>query len=180
MAGSGGHGVQVALCARGNLSLPPANGSASRLAPFAITDRAFLGILIPRWARPTTNHPLRLWHEVACFTDAAYSPGVFGCHAEPAGYPRPKAPNRTEAHRVVVIFKLKRVLRSTDEWTTFRAFLQEHDCRLVSTTEDLSPRRHALSCCSYSPHAVVKQGQLDVGFLYVYTNSHFAGLWRYL
>ena len=40
--------------------------------------------------------------------------------------------------KVVLIFKLERVLRSTDEWGPFRSFLQQHGCRLVSPTEDLS------------------------------------------
>lgn len=40
--------------------------------------------------------------------------------------------------KVVMIFKLERVLRSTDEWGPFRTFLQQHGCRLVSPTEDLS------------------------------------------
>lgn len=40
--------------------------------------------------------------------------------------------------KVVLIFKLERVLRSTDEWAPFRAFLKKHDCRLVSTIEGLS------------------------------------------
>ena len=40
--------------------------------------------------------------------------------------------------KIVLIFKLERVLRSTDEWGPFRSFLQQHGCRLVSPTEDLS------------------------------------------
>jgi hypothetical protein len=31
--------------------------------------------------------------------------------------------------KVVMIFKLERVLRSADEWTPLRAFLQKHGCR---------------------------------------------------
>jgi len=42
------------------------------------------------------------------------------------------------AIKVVLIFKLERVLRSTHEWVPFRAFLRKHGCRLVSATEDLS------------------------------------------
>jgi DNA invertase Pin-like site-specific DNA recombinase len=37
-----------------------------------------------------------------------------------------------------LIFKLERVLRSTDEWGPFRSFLQKHGCRLMSPTEGLS------------------------------------------
>ena len=40
--------------------------------------------------------------------------------------------------KIVLIFKLERVLRSTDEWGPFRTFLQKHGCKLVSPTEDLS------------------------------------------
>jgi len=40
--------------------------------------------------------------------------------------------------KVVLIFKLERVLRNTDEWGPFRSFLQQHGCRLLSPTEDLS------------------------------------------
>jgi len=39
---------------------------------------------------------------------------------------------------VVLIYKFERVLRSTDEWTSFRAFLKKHNCRLESPVEDLS------------------------------------------
>jgi DNA invertase Pin-like site-specific DNA recombinase len=37
--------------------------------------------------------------------------------------------------KVVVIFKLERVLRSTDEWSSFRSFLKKHNCRLESVSE---------------------------------------------
>ncbi len=40
--------------------------------------------------------------------------------------------------QVVLIYKFERVLRSTDEWGPFRAFLQKHRCKLVSPTEDLT------------------------------------------
>ncbi|MDI1334569.1 MAG: recombinase family protein [Lacunisphaera sp.] len=74
------------------------------------------------------------WHEVASFSDPAYSggtmnrPGIQGLK------------RRIEAGdvKVALIFKLERVLRSTDEWSPFRSFLQKHNCRLVSTTEDLN------------------------------------------
>ena len=48
--------------------------------------------------------------------------------------------------RIVLIFNLERVLRSTDEWGPFRAFLQKHGCKLVSPTEDLSASRITSSC----------------------------------
>jgi len=80
------------------------------------------------------KHAAEGWHEVASFSDPAYSGGTMnrpGIHA---------LKRRIEAGdvKVVLIFKLERVLRSTDEWSPFRAFLVQHSCRLVSTTEDLS------------------------------------------
>ena len=42
--------------------------------------------------------------------------------------------------RVVVIFKLERVLRSTDEWAPFRTFLSQHNCELASAMEDISEK----------------------------------------
>ncbi len=39
---------------------------------------------------------------------------------------------------VVLIFKFERVLRSTEDWTPFRAFLRKHKCRLESPIEDLA------------------------------------------
>lgn len=41
---------------------------------------------------------------------------------------------------VVLIYKFERVLRSTDEWSSFRAFLKKHNCRLESPVEDLSEK----------------------------------------
>jgi DNA invertase Pin-like site-specific DNA recombinase len=74
------------------------------------------------------------WFEVACFSDPAYSGGSLN-------RPGIRALMREiEAGeiKVVVIFKLERVLRSTSEWAPFRAFLKAHDCQLVSVTEDIS------------------------------------------
>ena len=71
---------------------------------------------------------------MACHTDAAYSGGSMN-------RPGVRALQRQiEAGevKVVVIFKLERVLRSTDEWGPFRTFLHRHGCRLESATEDLS------------------------------------------
>jgi DNA invertase Pin-like site-specific DNA recombinase len=74
------------------------------------------------------------WFEVACLTDAAYSGGTMD-------RPSMKVLKRMiEAGevKIVLIYKLERVLRSTDEWVPFRAFLKKHGCRLESATEDLS------------------------------------------
>lgn len=40
--------------------------------------------------------------------------------------------------KIVLIFKLERVPRSTEERGPFRSFLEQHGCRPVSPTEDLS------------------------------------------
>ena len=64
--------------------------------------------------------------------------GLLRRHDEPARPPGTNAPHRNRQIKIVLIFKLERVLRSTDEWTPFRAFLKAHGCQLVSPTEDLS------------------------------------------
>ena len=74
------------------------------------------------------------WHEVACFTDAAYS----GSTMNRPGIRALKRMIEAGEVKVVLIYKLERVLRSTDEWIPFRGFLQKHGCRLESATEDLS------------------------------------------
>ncbi|MBX3738890.1 MAG: recombinase family protein [Candidatus Didemnitutus sp.] len=74
------------------------------------------------------------WHEVACYRDAAYSGATMN-------RPGMRALQQQIAQgdvQVVLIYKLERVLRSTDEWGPFRNFLSKHGCRLVSTTEDLT------------------------------------------
>ena len=74
------------------------------------------------------------WYEVASYQDAAYSGGTM----DRPGMKALKRQIEAGEVRVVLIFKLERVLRSTDEWVPFRAFLQKHQCRLESATEDLS------------------------------------------
>lgn len=74
------------------------------------------------------------WYEVACYTDAAYS----GSSLNRPGIQALKRQIEAGTVKVVLIFKLERVLRSTDEWVPFRGFLQKHGCRLESATEDLS------------------------------------------
>lgn len=74
------------------------------------------------------------WYVSGVFSDPAYSggsmkrPGMQALmrHIEAGGA------------EVVLIFKFERVLRSTDEWTPFRAFLKKHKCRLESPVEDLA------------------------------------------
>jgi DNA invertase Pin-like site-specific DNA recombinase len=74
------------------------------------------------------------WFEVACFSDPAYS----GSSMNRPGIRALMRQIEAGEVKIVLIFKLERVLRSTDEWGPFRAFLQKHGCRLLSPTEDLS------------------------------------------
>jgi DNA invertase Pin-like site-specific DNA recombinase len=74
------------------------------------------------------------WHEFMSFTDAAYSGG----NMNRPGMQTLMRQIEAGAIKVVLIFKLERVLRSTNEWAPFRAFLKRYGCRLVSATEELS------------------------------------------
>ena len=74
------------------------------------------------------------WTEFSCHTDAAYSGGSMN---RPGIQALMRQIEAGEV-KVVLIFKSERMLRNTDEWAPFRAFLEKHGCRLVSTTEDLS------------------------------------------
>ncbi|MEI7553505.1 MAG: recombinase family protein [Verrucomicrobiota bacterium] len=80
------------------------------------------------------KHTVDGWFEVACFSDPAYS----GSSMNRPGIRALMRQIEAGEIKVVLIFKLERVLRSTDEWGPFRSFLQQHGCRLVSPTEDLS------------------------------------------
>lgn len=74
------------------------------------------------------------WHEVACLTDAAYSGGSMN---RPGIQALMRLIEAGEV-KVVIVFKLERLSRNIDEWGPFRAFLQKHNCELVSATEDIS------------------------------------------
>jgi len=74
------------------------------------------------------------WYEVACLTDAAYS----GATLDRPGMRTLKRMVEAGEVKIVLAYKLERVMRSTDEWIPFRAFLKKHGCRLESATEDLS------------------------------------------
>lgn len=74
------------------------------------------------------------WNEFVCLTDAAYSGG----NMERPGMQELKRLIADGRVKVVLIYKLERVLRSTAEWGPFRAFLRQHDCLLESATESLS------------------------------------------
>ena len=80
------------------------------------------------------KHAPEGWFEVACFSDPAYS----GSSMNRPGIRALMRQIEAGEVKIVLIFKLERVLRSTDEWGPFRAFLKKHGCRLVSPTEDLT------------------------------------------
>ena len=80
------------------------------------------------------KHAADGWFEVACFSDPAYS----GSSMNRPGIRALMRQIEAGEVKVVLIFKLERVLRSTDEWGPFRAFLHKHRCKLVSPTEDLT------------------------------------------
>ncbi len=80
------------------------------------------------------KHAAEGWYEVTCHTDAAYSGGTMNR----PGIQALKRQIEAGEIKIVVIFKLERVLRSTDEWAPFRALLQKHGCRLMTPTEDHS------------------------------------------
>jgi len=74
------------------------------------------------------------WHEVACYTDQAYSGG----NLDRPGIRALIADIRAGAVAIVLTYKLERILRSTYEWGRFSRILEEHGCRLLSPNEDLS------------------------------------------
>jgi hypothetical protein len=73
------------------------------------------------------KHTSEGWYEAASFSDPAYSGGSMNR----PGFQALKRQIEAGDIKIVLIFKLERVLRSTDEWTPLRAFLQKHGCRLV-------------------------------------------------
>ncbi len=74
------------------------------------------------------------WREVSCFTDEAYS----GSNLERPGLRRLMAQIECGAIKVVLIYKLERIMRSTFEWCRFSRFLEERGCRLISPSDDWS------------------------------------------
>jgi len=44
--------------------------------------------------------------------------------------------------KVLVSYKLERMLRSTDEWPSFRPISQEYECQMVSVRKGSLRRRH--------------------------------------
>lgn len=74
------------------------------------------------------------WFEAACYSDPAYS----GSTLKRPGMEALMRHIAAGGIKIVLIFKFERVLRSTDEWAPFRAFLKKHGCRLESPMENLS------------------------------------------
>jgi DNA invertase Pin-like site-specific DNA recombinase len=83
-----------------------------------------------------SQHKAKGWEHVRTFTDPAYS----GATMKRPGMEALMQAVAAGEIKVVVIFKLERVLRSTDEWAPFRAFLAKHNCELVSAMEDISEK----------------------------------------
>ncbi len=80
------------------------------------------------------QHTEKGWYEVTTLTDAAYS----GSTMNRPGIQKLKRMIEAGEVKVVLIFKLERLSRNIDEWGPFRAFLEQHGCKLVSATEDIS------------------------------------------
>lgn len=83
-----------------------------------------------------SHAPTKGWQLVQTFTDPAYS----GATMKRPGMDALKRAVAAGEIKVVVIFKLERVLRSTDEWAPFRTFLHQNNCELVSAMEDISEK----------------------------------------
>ncbi len=71
------------------------------------------------------------WFEVACYTDPAFSGGTM----DRPGIQALKSQIASGSVKIVLIYKLERLMRCTDEWSPFRAFLKQHGCVLVTTSE---------------------------------------------
>ena len=73
------------------------------------------------------------WCVVGSFSDPAYS----GKNMERPAMRRLMKAIEAGLVRAVVVYRLERVLRSTDEWGPFRKFLKKNDCVLISVTQDI-------------------------------------------
>ena len=74
------------------------------------------------------------WYEAGCFVDQAYS----GAHMDRPGIQALMARIAGRKIKIVLIYKLERILRSTYEWAKFSKFLEDHGCRLLTPDEDHS------------------------------------------
>lgn len=74
------------------------------------------------------------WYEAGAFVDEAYS----GANMERPGIRALMAQIAAGRIKVVLIYKLERILRSTYEWAKFSKFLEKHGCRLLTPDDDHS------------------------------------------
>jgi DNA invertase Pin-like site-specific DNA recombinase len=74
------------------------------------------------------------WFEFSHFSDEAYS----GATLDRPGIRRLMQCIAAGQVRVLLIYRLERILRSISEWTRLQDFLDVHGCRLLSPTEDHS------------------------------------------
>jgi len=74
------------------------------------------------------------WFEAGCFVDQAYS----GANMDRPGIQALMEQIAAGRIKIVLIYKLERILRSTYEWAKFSKFLEEHDCRLLTPYDDHS------------------------------------------
>ena len=74
------------------------------------------------------------WFTAASFVDLAYT----GKNMDRPGMRAMKEAIAAGRIKVVVSYKLERMLRSTDEWPSFRRFLKEHGCQMVSVSEGVA------------------------------------------
>ncbi|HVT71948.1 MAG TPA: recombinase family protein [Lacunisphaera sp.] len=74
------------------------------------------------------------WFEAGCYVDEAYS----GATMDRPGIQTLCDAIATGRIKVVLIYRLERILRSTYEWAKFSRFLEKHGCRLVTPNEDHS------------------------------------------
>lgn len=76
----------------------------------------------------------RGWFEAGCFVDQAYS----GANMDRPGIQALMAQIAAGRIKIVLIYKLERMLRSTYEWAKFSKFLEDHGCRLLTPYDDHS------------------------------------------
>lgn len=74
------------------------------------------------------------WFEAGCFVDQAYP----GANMDRPGIRALMAEIAAGKIKIVLIYKLERILRSTYEWAKFSKFLEAHGCRLLTPYDDHS------------------------------------------
>ena len=74
------------------------------------------------------------WYEAGCFVDQAYS----GANMDRPGIQALMAQIAAGRIKIVLIYKLERMLRSTYEWAKFSKFLEDHGCRLLTPYDNHS------------------------------------------